>query len=318
MNIPMENGGDYSPIPYCRLTVPDTLAGRRLDQVLAELLAEHSRARLQAWIKEGRLRVDGLPECETKRRLRGGEILELAPGRDPQAASGAAEDIPLDVLHEDGDLLVIEKPAGLVVHPGSGNWHGTLLNALLHRCPELAEIPRAGIVHRLDKETSGLLVVARNLAAQTDLVRQLQARTVRRQYLAVAVGRVERDGRVDAPLGRHPVQRTRMAVVAEARGGKVAVTRYRVLERFAAATLVECSLETGRTHQIRVHMASIGHPLLGDPLYGRRDSRLPAFHRQALHAARLALIHPASGAAVEWTSALPEDMHRLLETLRGR
>ncbi|MBL8450759.1 MAG: 23S rRNA pseudouridine(1911/1915/1917) synthase RluD [Dechloromonas sp.] len=317
MNISVENGGDYSPIAVHRLIAPDSASGRRLDQVLAELLPEHSRARLQAWVKEGRVTVDGSIEPEGKRRLKGGETLLLAPGVDSRAAAGTPEDIPLAVVFEDDALLVIDKPAGLVVHPGSGNWSGTLMNALLHRCPELAEVPRAGIVHRLDKETSGLLVVARSLAAQTDLVRQLQARSVKRQYLAVAAGGLERDGQVEAPIGRHPVQRTRMAVVSEGRGGKPALTRYRILERFARCTLVECSLETGRTHQIRVHMASIGHPLVGDPVYGRGNPKIPAFHRQALHAARLGLVHPGSGARLEWQSPLPGDFNALLETLRG-
>ncbi|MBK8918286.1 MAG: 23S rRNA pseudouridine(1911/1915/1917) synthase RluD [Betaproteobacteria bacterium] len=317
MNISVENGGDYSPIAVHRLIAPDSAAGRRLDQVLAELLPEHSRARLQAWIREGRVTLDGAIEAEGKRRLKGGEALVLLPGVDAQAAAGMPEDIPLAVVFEDEALLVIDKPAGLVVHPGSGNWSGTLMNALLHRCPELAEVPRAGIVHRLDKETSGLLVVARSLNAQTDLVRQLQARSVKRQYLAVAAGRLERDGQVEVPIGRHPVQRTRMAVVSEGRGGKPALTRYRVVERFARCTLVECSLETGRTHQIRVHMASIGHPLVGDPVYGRGEQKLPAFQRQALHAARLGLVHPVSGARLEWQSPLPGDFNALLETLRG-
>lgn len=318
MNIPVENRGDYSPNASRHLTVPESGAGQRLDQILPALLPEHSRGRLQSWIREGRVTVDGRVEAEGKRRLRGGEALLVMPAPDEREAAGAAEDIPLSVIFEDKVLLVIDKPAGLVVHPGSGNWSGTLMNALLHRCPELAEVPRAGIVHRLDKETSGLLVVARSLAAHTDLVRQLQARSVKRHYLALAAGRIERDGRVEAAIGRHPVHRTRMAVVAENRGGKAAATRYRVQERFAQCTLVECSLETGRTHQIRVHMASLGHPLVGDPVYGRADPRLPVFHRQALHAARLGLKHPVSGAALEWQSPLPGDFTDLLELLRAR
>jgi len=217
------------------------------------------------------------------------------------------------VAYEDEQILVIDKPAGLVVHPGSGNWRGTLLNALLHRLPALAGLPRAGIVHRLDKDTSGLLVVAKTLEAQTDLVRQLQARTVRREYLALVRGTVERDGLVDAPIGRHPVQRTRMAVVAR---GRPARTHYRVRERLAGATLVECALESGRTHQIRVHMAHIGHPILGDPVYARHAAGGVAFGRQALHAWRLGLRHPASGAALHWESALPQDMAGLLDRLR--
>lgn len=311
MSIPVENRGDYN------LTVPDELAGRRLDQALAELLPQYSRNRLQSWVKDGLVRVDGIAEAEPKRKLRGGERLEVSAAPDIEVLAEQAEDIPLTVVYEDEALLVIDKPAGLVVHPGSGNWSGTLMNALLHHCPSVEQVPRAGIVHRLDKETSGLLVVAKTLEAQTDLVRQLQARTVKRQYLAVASGVLERDGKVEAPIGRHPVQRIKMAVVSEGRGGKPAVTRYRVLERFGRCTLVECSLETGRTHQIRVHMAHLGHPLVGDPVYGRTDRLLPPFHRQALHAARLGLIHPVTGDAMHWEAPLPEDMNELLEKLRG-
>lgn len=310
MSIPVENRGDYN------LTVPDELAGRRLDQALAELLPQYSRNRLQSWVKDGQVQVDGAAETEPKRKLRGGESVVVAAAPDIEALAEQAEDIPLSIVYEDDALLVIDKPAGLVVHPGSGNWSGTLMNALLHHCPAVEQVPRAGIVHRLDKETSGLLVVAKTLEAQTDLVRQLQARTVKRQYLAVASGVLERDGRVEAPIGRHPVQRIKMAVVSEGRGGKPAVTRYRVLERFARCTLVECSLETGRTHQIRVHMAHLGHPLVGDPVYGRTDRQLPPFHRQALHAARLGLIHPVTGEAMHWEALLPEDMKELLEKLR--
>lgn len=313
----MENRGDYSRTDVLRLTVPASAAGRRLDQALADLLPEHSRNRLQGWIKEGRVTVDGAAETEPKRKVFGGEALTLAQGEDQAATAEAPEDIPLDIVFEDETLLVINKPAGLVVHPGSGNWSGTLLNALLHHAPQLAEIPRAGIVHRLDKETSGLLVVAKTLAAQTDLVRQLQARTVKRQYLAIAAGVVKKEGTVASPIGRHPVQRVKMAVVSEARGGKPATTHYRILESFGRCTLIECSLETGRTHQIRVHMASINHPLLGDPVYGKTDRLLPDFPRQALHATRLGLVHPLTGRAMQWEVPMPEDMQRLLEQLRA-
>ncbi len=220
------------------------------------------------------------------------------------------------MTYEDDTLIVLDKPAGLVVHPGSGNWQGTLLNALLHHAPQLEGVPRAGIVHRLDKDTSGLMVVAKTLEAQTDLVRQLQARTVKRYYQALVRGIVEHSGTVDAPIGRHPTLRTRMAVV---RTGKPARTHYRVLERFVACTLIECALETGRTHQIRVHMTSVGHPLVGDPVYGGGASRVPQgphFPRQALHACRLALVHPATGKAMLWKSGVPDDMAALIETLR--
>lgn len=318
MNELVEELDDYSRTESCDLCVPATLAGRRLDQVLAALLPEHSRNRLQGWVKDGRVTVDGEEEREVKRKLLGGERLLVACAPAPTALSEQAEDIPLEIVFEDACLLVIHKPAGLVVHPGSGNWSGTLMNALLHHVPGIGEIPRAGIVHRLDKDTSGLLVVAKTLAAQTDLVRQLQARSVKRIYHALVLGTLPREaGVVDAPIGRHPTLRIRMAVVPEARGGKPAVTRYRVLERFAHATLVECSLETGRTHQIRVHMAQLGHPLVGDPVYGRRDPRLPAFGRQALHAHQLGLIHPVTGERMQWSVPAPDDMQTLLEVLRA-
>jgi 23S rRNA pseudouridine1911/1915/1917 synthase len=216
-------------------------------------------------------------------------------------------------VHEDDALIVVDKPAGLVVHPGSGNWAGTLANALIHHAPELSAVPRAGIVHRLDKDTSGLLVVAKTLAAQTALVRQMQARSVTREYIAVAEGDIASRGVIDAPIGRHPTRRTTMAVVAT---GKAARTHFDVVERFGVATLLRCRLETGRTHQIRVHLASLGHPLVGDPAYGRKGG--VAFGRQALHAARLALVHPASGRHVRWDSALPADFESLLAALRAR
>jgi len=298
------------------LAAPVDCGGIRLDQVLAGLLPQHSRNRLQNWIREGRVGVDGALVCEPKHRLKGGEAIAVREAVDERLAASAAEDIPLDVVYEDDALLVIDKPAGLVVHPAAGNWSGTLMNALLHHAPELAGVPRAGIVHRLDKDTSGLLVVARTLAAQTDLVRQLQARTVKREYLALVRGAVERSGSVDAPIGRHPTKRTRMAVVI---GGKPARTHYRIGERFATCTLLECSLETGRTHQIRVHLDHIGHPLVGDPVYGRALNRVPrgpAFARQFLHARKLGLVHPVTGKPMQWKSPLPADMDELLEQLR--
>ena len=283
----------------------------RLDQALAHLLPEYSRSRLALWIKAGQATLDGRA-VQPRQRVRGGEAIEVVPAPDTETIAHAAEDIPLDVVHEDADLLVINKPAGLVVHPGSGNWHGTLLNALLRHAPGLAGIPRAGIVHRLDKDTSGLLVVAKTLRAQADLVRQLQARSVKREYLAVAHGRVARDGKVDAPIGRHPVTRTKMAVVVR---GRQAVTHYQVLERYANATLLRCRLETGRTHQIRVHLSSIKHPLVGDPAYGRRNSGIP-FPRQALHAERLGLLHPKSRKEMSWHAPAPADLRQLIESLR--
>ncbi len=319
MKTSLEIAADYSrsPCPAEPATVPAECAGWRLDAALARLFPEHSRSRLQSWLKDGLIRVDGAA-LPAKCKVHGGERVEFAVDQ-PVAAgpTGAAEDIPLDVIYEDDQLIVIDKPAGLVVHPGNGQPSGTLLNALLHHAPALAEIPRAGIVHRLDKDTSGLLVVAKTLTAQTDLVRQLQARTVKRHYLALALGSVAGDGTVDAPMGRHAVQRTKMAVVRS--GGKEARTHYAVRERFAKCTLLECRLETGRTHQIRVHLASIKHPLAGDPTYGRAksgDARLDAFPRQALHAWRLALRHPVGGAEMHWESPLPDDFARLLESLR--
>jgi len=246
--------------------------------------------------------------------VRGGETIELVPPPQPEALAHGAEAIPLMVVHEDNALLVVNKPAGLVVHPGSGNWGGTLLNALLHHAPALAGIPRAGIVHRLDKDTSGLLVVAKTLAAQADLVRQLQARSVKREYLAVVHGRVARDGRIEAPIGRHPVKRTRMAVTAR---GRPAATHYQVLERYANATLLACRLETGRTHQIRVHLSALGHPLVGDPAYGKRNSVI-AFPRQALHAERLALVHPQTRKEMHWKAEPPADMRGLITDLREK
>lgn len=305
---------------YNEVVLPADHAGLRLDAALARLFPEHSRSRLQGWLKEGLIRVDGA-SADAKRKVLGGERISLAVPPELTFAD-AAEDIPLPIVHEDAALIVIDKPAGLVVHPGNGNASGTLMNALLHHAPELSGVPRAGIVHRLDKETSGLMVVAKTLAAQTDLVRQLQARTVKRHYLALVHGTVDRSGTVDAPLGRHPVQRTKMAVVKQ--GGKSARTHYTPVEHFAAphpCTLVACQLETGRTHQIRVHMANIKHPLVGDPVYGKArsgDTRLDAFPRQALHAFRLALVHPVTGLEMAWESPLPADFATLLEQLHER
>ena len=267
-------------------------------------------------MREGHLTVDGLTIDEPKTKLWGGEWLLLNEPADQRATADVPEDIPLNIVFEDDAIMVINKPAGLVVHPGNGNWQGTLLNAVLHHAPALAEIPRAGIVHRLDKDTSGLMVVAKTLEAQTDLVRQLQARTVKRHYLAFASGVMTHEGTVDEPIGRHPVQRVKMAIVPENRGGKPAVTHIRILEQFTYSTWVECSLETGRTHQIRVHMAAIHHPLIGDTVYGRNNSKLPPFPRQALHATRLGLVHPVSGFKMQWEAGMPEDMKLLLDALR--
>jgi 23S rRNA pseudouridine1911/1915/1917 synthase len=289
----------------------------RLDQALARLFPDYSRSRLQTWVKCARVTVDGAP-VRPRDKVWGGERIALHPDGGEDETRDLAQDIPLTILFEDHALLVLDKPAGLVVHPGSGNRSGTMMNALLHHAPELARLPRAGIVHRLDKDTSGLLVVAKTLEAQTGLVRQLQARTVKREYLALVAGVTPPQGRIEAPIGRHPVQRTRMAVVER---GKPAATRYRRLRHGHGWSLVECSLETGRTHQIRVHLAASGHPLIGDPVYLTRGAArtLPPvareFTRQALHATRLALVHPVTGRAMSWHSILPADLHTLLERL---
>ena len=295
--------------------VPSDCAGLRLDQALAKMLPEHSRSRLRAWIDAGDVIVDGRA-FDAKRRVHGGERVDIAPSAAAAPLADEAENIALRVVHEDDEIIVVDKPAGLVVHPGSGNPRGTLLNALLHHHPELSALPRAGIVHRLDKDTSGLMVVAKTPQAHTDLVRQLAARTVQREYVAVARGDVARATIVDAPIGRHPVQRTAMAVVAK---GKPARTLVDIVERFGTATLLRCRLETGRTHQIRVHLAAIGHPLLGDPAYGgRKQSSALAFARQALHAARLGLVHPATREAMTWESPPPADLAALIDALRAR
>jgi 23S rRNA pseudouridine1911/1915/1917 synthase len=312
---PVKNKPDYSAFedaePALEMVVPGELSGRRLDQALAELLPEYSRSRIQSWIDDGHILLGGAP-AKTSQKVWGGEALTVVPVVHPSEVEAEPEAIPLQVVYEDDAILVINKVAGLVVHPGSGNWTGTLMNALLHHAPQLRQVPRAGIVHRLDKETSGLMVVAKTIEAQTDLVRQLQARTVGRIYLAIVEGHAQQAGSVDAPIGRHPRERTKMAVVD---GGRPAVTHFRVLERLPRHTLVECRLETGRTHQIRVHMLSIGHPLVGDPVYGSRQER-KLFHRQALHATGLALLHPESGEHMQWEAPMPADMQELLERLR--
>lgn len=302
--------------------VPDELAGRRLDQILAELFPDFSRSRLQQWVKNGEVRVDG-QQLRAKDKLSGGERIAIDALREVEVLF-EAEAIPLDIVYEDEAILVLNKPAGLVVHPAAGNWQGTLLNALLHHAPQLEQVPRAGIVHRLDKETTGLLVVAKTLESQTALVAQLQERRFTREYDAIINGVLTGGGTVDAPIGRHPVDRKRMAVV---RGGKEAITHYRLVQRFRAHSQIRVRLETGRTHQIRVHMSHLRYPLIGDPLYGGRLRIPPAsseafaevlrhFPRQALHAARLGLEHPVSGEYMEWEQPMPQDMKQLLETLQ--
>ncbi len=302
--------------------VDPALAGQRLDQALASLFDGFSRSRLQQWIREGRVLVDG-KVLRARDRVCGGERVELEAVLEPRGEA-QPEDIPLHIVYRDEALLVVDKPASLVVHPAAGNWEGTLQNALLHFDPGLAVLPRSGIVHRLDKDTTGLLVVARTLVAHKRLVAALAARVVTREYRAIVVGVPTAGGTVEAPIGRHPTARTRMAVVQH---GRPATTHYRVLERFRAYALLEVNLETGRTHQIRVHLAHIRHPIVGDPVYAGR-LRLPSgatpllvealsgFGRQALHAHRLALAHPVTGEWMEWEAPMPPDMQALLEALR--
>lgn len=306
------------------LIIPQDCGGMRLDQALQKLMPAHSRSRLQAWIKDDFVKLNGAPATAKTKVWQGDQVAVLEQAN-PQSTAYQAEDIALNIVYEDEAILVINKPAGMVVHPASGNWSGTLLNALLHHVPALAEIPRAGIVHRLDKDTSGLLVVAKTLAAQTHLVRQLQARTVKREYRTIVWGQIWRNGSVDQPVGRHPTQRTRMAVN---RNGKPAVTRYEVLERFGVHTYLRCVLETGRTHQIRVHMQFLKAPIVGDPVYGYRGivpvklmseellTAVQQFPRQALHAIKLGLVHPTTGLAMEWQIELADDMKQLLELMR--
>nr|WP_116336742.1 RluA family pseudouridine synthase [Cupriavidus taiwanensis] len=309
------------------LEVDSASHGERLDKLLARHFSEFSRSRLQQWIESGAVRVDGQVR-RPRDAVQMGNRIEVRPQAAPESSAFAPEDVPLDVVYEDDTLLVINKPAGLVVHPAAGNWSGTVLNGLLHRDPGAASLPRAGIVHRLDKETSGLMVVARTLTAQTDLVRQLQARTVKRTYIALVWGRTYDEGTIDAPIGRDPRERTRMAIVQTA-SGKPSRTHFRTLATVPLGrgfvSMVMCKLETGRTHQIRVHFESIGHPLVGDPVYFRATQRgqrpairvpLPVpYARQALHAYKLGLVHPATGKHMSWTAQPPEDLQALIDAL---
>lgn len=308
---------------YSEYTVPQELDQQRLDQALALLSPTYSRSQIQNWIRRGFVQVNQHTESKPRATVYCGQQIVIAAEWVEQTQAWQAENIPLNIIYQDADLLVIDKPAGLVVHPGTGNPTHTLVNALLHYDPQLAAVPRAGLVHRLDKETSGLLVVARNLAAHNHLVKILQLREMKREYEAIAHGVITSGGRIDAPIGRHPTQRTKMSVV---KTGKPAVTHYRVIQAFRAHTHVRVQLETGRTHQIRVHFAHIRHPLVGDPEYGRKTlaheklsphllSYLQAFPRQALHAVQLTLTHPRSGETLSWCSALPTDMQQLLHYL---
>jgi 23S rRNA pseudouridine1911/1915/1917 synthase len=296
-----------------------------VDVALQQLLPEFSRSKLQEWIKDEFILVNQ-SYVSVKHKVYAGDEIKVIVQSNPENNAFLPEAIPLNIIFEDETLLVINKPAGMVVHPAIGNWSGTLLNALLHHMPDIAHIPRCGIVHRLDKETSGLLVVAKTLNAQTHLVQQLQARSVKREYRAIVWGQLWKNGTVNQPIGRHPSIRTRMAIHLS---GRPAITHYEILERFGVHTYLRCNLETGRTHQIRVHMQYLKAPIVGDPVYGLKSimpiksmsealrQHVLGFNRQALHAIRLGLIHPLSGEAMEWSIDLPDDMKALLEIIRA-
>jgi 23S rRNA pseudouridine1911/1915/1917 synthase len=301
-----------APVAVLSAAVPLELGGLRMDLALARMFPQYSRNRLQAWLKTGHALVDGV-RADGSTKAIGGEKIELAPPPAADVARPKAQRMALDIVFEDADLMVIDKPVGLIVHPGAGNPDGTLLNGLLAHAPALRQVPRAGIVHRLDKDTSGLLVVAKNLTAQANLAAQLAARSVKRTYLALVHGEPPARGTVDEPIGRDPRVRTRMAVNI---GGREARTHYKVIERFGKVALLECSLDTGRTHQIRVHLQHIRSPLVGDAVYVRGARKSPAFPRQALHAAALELAHPRSGKPRRWSAPLPDDMAQLIEKLR--
>jgi 23S rRNA pseudouridine1911/1915/1917 synthase len=317
----MSDQESLAEVPERMFSVPDERAGFRMDQLLADRYPEFSRSRLQTWIKQGLVEVDG-EACRAKDRVKGGETVVLRPQL-TEAVMDAPEAMDLDLVYEDTEIIVLNKPAGLVMHPAAGNPDGTLLNGLLNHYPPLNTIPRAGIVHRLDKDTSGLLVVAKSLQAQNVLVQQLQERSVKREYRAIVQGEMVSGGQIDRPIGRHPVNRLRMAVVEN---GKPAITHYRILQRFHGYTYLQVFLETGRTHQIRVHLSHLHHPLLGDPLYGGRQKIPPGsspkavqalqrFRRQALHATRLQLRHPTTGETLTWEAPPPTDMQQILKLL---
>ncbi|WP_338557642.1 23S rRNA pseudouridine(1911/1915/1917) synthase RluD [Erwinia sp. E_sp_B04_7] len=305
-------------------TVSESQLGQRLDQALAELFPDYSRSRIKEWILDRRVTVNGVIIDKPKEKVLGSEQIAI-DAEIEEEARWEAQDIPLDIVYEDDDILVINKPRGLVVHPGAGNPDGTVLNALLHHFPAIIDVPRAGIVHRLDKDTTGLMVVAKTVPAQTHLVESLQLREITREYEAVAIGRMTAGGTVDEPISRHSTKRTHMAVHPM---GKPATTHYRIMEHFRAHTRMRLRLETGRTHQIRVHMSYINHPLVGDPLYGGRPrppkgaseafiSTLRQFDRQALHATMLRLYHPISGIEMEWHAPLPQDMVDLIAAMKA-
>ena len=306
-----------------RDTVPESCLGKRFDQTLAEMFPDYSRSRLKEWILAGHVTVNDIVVDVPREKMFGGELIAINTEVEAEVRF-KAQDLPLNIVYEDDDILVINKPAGFVVHPGAGNPDGTVLNALLHHCPQLDVVPRAGIVHRLDKDTTGLMVVAKTIAAQTNLVESLQAREITREYEAIENGIMTAGGLVDEPIGRHATKRTHMAVTFS---GRPSVTHYRVMEKFRLHTRLRLRLETGRTHQIRVHMAHITHPLVGDPVYGGRPrppknaseelrDMLRQFKRQALHAAMLSLYHPITGVQMTWHADVPEDMVALADILR--
>ena len=305
-------------------TVPESCLGKRLDQALAQMFPDYSRSRLKEWILAGDVTVNGEVLSRAREKMFGGEVIAINAEVEAELRF-EAQDLPLNIIYEDDDILVLNKPAGFVVHPGAGNPDGTVLNALLHHCPSLDVVPRAGIVHRLDKDTTGLMVVAKTIAAQTNLVDSLQRREITREYEAIANGVMTAGGLVDEPIGRHATKRTHMAVTFT---GRPSVTHYRVMEKYRLHTRLRLRLETGRTHQIRVHMAHISHPLVGDPVYGGRPrppknatpellTLLRGFKRQALHAAMLSLYHPVTGELMTWHAELPEDFVELVETLKA-
>ena len=303
--------------------VPESCLGKRLDQTLAQMFPDYSRSRLKDWILAGSVSINGQVITKAREKVSGGETIVI----DAEVEADIRfepQDIPLNIVYEDDDILVINKPKDLVVHPGAGNPDGTVLNALLHHCPQLDVVPRAGIVHRLDKDTTGLMVVAKTIAAQTNLVESLQAREITREYEAVANGIMTAGGTVDEPIGRHGTKRTQMAISPF---GRPSVTHYRVMEKYRLHTRMRLRLETGRTHQIRVHMAHITHPLVGDPVYGGRPrppknatpellEYLRSFKRQALHAIMLSLFHPITGEEMTWHAPLPDDFKKLVELLK--
>lgn len=304
-----------------KIIIPERFAGQRIDTALSEMLPDYSRSKISSWVRSGMATIKGKP-FKPKDKADGEEIVTLSIIKEP-SVEWSAENIKLDVVYQDEDIIVVNKPAGLVTHPGSGNWTGTLANALLHYDSGLQNLDRAGIVHRLDKNTSGLMVVARSEVAQKYLSEQIQEHQVSREYSAIVYGHMISGGTIDEPIGRDPKDRIKQAVVDN---GKIALTHYRVIDRFSHHTHVKAVLETGRTHQIRVHMSHIGHPLVADPMYGGRlrfpkkadeklKDALKGFNRQALHSRKLALKHPVSGEIMSWEAPLPKDLQQLLEVL---